>query len=393
MFRVSIPFEPYADPWLQGFEQRLGPLRARRRGVAYYYEAPNNSTFRYRAYNMVQVLNAAAGSDVGASYFFQDDLPRVDEVLEATHTLVICRSGYNHRLAALVERARRRGCRILFDVDDLVFDTRYTHLVVDTLALDTNDPRVWDDWFGMMARMGATLDLCDGAITTNEFLAARLHDRGGLPVAVVPNFMNREQLAFSDALYAHKHARGFERDETIAVGYFSGSPSHRLDYALVEPALEALLQRRPEVRLVTVGYIEPGPRLARHAHRIQREPFVDWVNLQRLLSTVEINLMPLQSNAFTDCKSELKFFEAAAVGTLSVASPSYTYRRAIEPGRTGWLARAHAWDEVLEQALQALPRYPALAADAREAVRQRYGWEHQHARILQALGLAPAAAP
>ena len=31
-------------------------------------------------------------------------------------------------------------------------------------------------WFGWIARCGATLRLCDGAITTNELLAERIRD-------------------------------------------------------------------------------------------------------------------------------------------------------------------------------------------------------------------------
>jgi len=39
---------------------------------------------------------------------------------------------------------------------------------------------------------------------------------------------------------------------------------------------------------------------------------------------VEIVIAPLQENVFTNCKSELKYFEAAIVGTI----PSYSPKRA-----------------------------------------------------------------
>ena len=53
--------------------------------------------------------------------------------------------------------------------------------------------------------------------------------------------------------------------------------------------------------------------------------------------------MPLQYNAFTNCKSELKYFEAAVVGTQTIASPMFTYARAIRHGENGYLAQAHQW--------------------------------------------------
>ena len=393
MFRVTTPQRPYGDPWLQPLQERLQQLSQGRRRVAYYYESANNSTFRYRAYNMAQVLNddgqgAAQGGNTSASWFFRDDLHRVDEIVALADALVICRSGYEHRVSQLMARFQARDKPVLFDVDDLVFDIDHVHLIIDTLALDKDDPRVWDDWFGMIGRMGQTLRRCDAAITTNEFLAERIRAVSRKPAAVVPNFMNREQLSLSGAVFAEKQQAGFARDDTMTVGYFSGSPSHRLDYALVEPALESLLALRPELRIMTVGYIEPGPRLARFGDRVIRQPFHDYVNLQRLISTVEFNLMPLQSNLFTDCKSELKYFEAAAVGTLSVASPSVNYARVMRDGDTGYLSRAHEWQRRLTLALDGMGDYPAMALRAHDDAVQNFGWLAQRPAIERALGWA-----
>ena len=64
-----------------------------------------------------------------------------------------------------------------------------------------------------------------------------------------------------------------------------------------------------------------------------------------------MNLVPLQDNTFTNCKSELKWFEAAIVGGLTVASPTFTYRGVIEPGVNGWLAASHEWDVALREIL------------------------------------------
>ena len=105
------------------------------------------------------------------------------------------------------------------------------------------------------------------------------------------------------------------------------------------------------------------------------------MNLQRLVGEVEINLAPLQDNPFTDCKSELKFFEAAAVGTLSIASPTFAFRAAIAHGSNGFLAPAHRWLDTLREAIACLPHYASLAEVAREAVLARYA-PAVHARLI-----------
>lgn len=385
MFLTALAPKPYSDPWISPLAQRLNMLMQGRHRVAYFYESPNNSTFRYRAYNMVQVLNSENSDGCSGSYFFQDDLHRIDEIAEAADVLVICRSGYNHSINQLITKFRIRRKRVYFDIDDFVFDTAYTHLVVNTLALDLGNPRVWDDWFAMMGRMGQTLRMCDGAITTNGFLAKKITAFSGLPVKVVPNFMNREQVELSLQIFEKKKSSDFARDDTLMLGYFSGSPSHKLDFAMVESALVSLLESDPRICLMVVGYIDVGPALAHFGNRVNRQPFHDYVNLQSLISRVEFNLMPLQSNIFTHCKSELKYFEAAIVGTLSIASPTQSYAAAITDGENGYIARAHQWASKIRQAIKNIDDYPGMASQAHADAVEKFAWFKQRDKILQAL--------
>lgn len=387
MIALQTPRQDYRDPWHQPLAERLAAMAAGRHRVAYFYESPDSSTFRYRAYNMVQALAESPAAELRGGYFFRDDLDHVSEVAELADVLVVCRVGYDHGLAALMARFRSRGKPVLFDVDDFVFNPDFTHLLMDTLGVDKRQPEFWRFWFSMLASLGATLRRCDGAITTNDYLAGLIQEQSGLPVAVVPNFMNREQLAFSDAVFAEKQARRFRGDERIVLGYFSGSPTHRHDLAVAEPALARLLAADERVHLMLVGHIEPAPALQPFASRILRQPFHDFVNLQHLIGSVDYNLMPLQANVFTDCKSALKYFEAAAVGTVSIASPSHNYAGAIRHGRTGLLAQAQQWDRVMGEALAQRADYAAMATAAREDALANHGPEGRAAQIHQALGL------
>lgn len=386
----SVAAVPYRDPWQLPLSERLKALSRGRRRVAYFYELADNSTFRYRVYNMAQVLNEAPDAEpheVSAGYFFLDDLPLVPDLADRAELLVICRTRYDHRVAQLIASFRARGRRVLYDTDDLVFDPAYAHLLVTTLDLDPRDPRVWNDWFAYTARLGATLKACDGAITTTPALAERLRACADVPVAIVPNFLNREQLALSDRLFEAKVDARLGEDGLVHLGYFSGSPSHNRDFAMVVPALQTLLDEDPGLGVVVVGFIEPGPALERFGSRVRKVEFQDYVNLQRLIARVEYNLMPLQYNVFTHCKSELKYFDAAVVGTVSVASPTASYRAAIRHGDNGWLAQSHQWLAVLRQALAARDGYRAMAERAHADARQRYAWTSQRQTILTALGI------
>jgi glycosyltransferase involved in cell wall biosynthesis len=386
MFTTTLPAVPYRDPWDISLHDRLRTLARGRLRIAYFYEAPNNSTFRYRAYNMAQVLNERADNDTSASYFFLTDFQSFDQIADLADVLVICRSRYSPQVNQLITKFHQRRRSVLFDIDDLVFDARYIHLIINTLGQDCASQDTWDYWFAYVSRMAETLRLCDGAITTNRYLAAKITEYSGLPAKVVPNFINMEQLLFSQSLFRSKIDRGFERDRKICLGYFSGSPSHNLDYAIIVSALEQVMENNENIELMVVGYIEPGSSLKRFGARIRRQPFHDYVNLQGMLSRVEFNLMPLQSNTFTNCKSELKYFEAAIAGTVSIASPSYTYAAAIENGKNGYIAQAHQWTDVIQGAISNIENYSRLAITAHADAQTKYTWQSQRASILHALG-------
>ena len=207
----------------------------------------------------------------------------------------------------------------------------------------------------------------------------------GLPSWVVPNFLNGAQLDLSARIVERKRASGWRRDGRIHLGYFSGTPSHNRDFAIIADTVAELLQRDRRLVLRIVGFLEPKGRLAAMADRIERFPLQDFLNLQRLIGEVELNLVPLQDNTFTNCKSELKVFEAAITGTISIASPSFTLKRAIKEGETGYLAPAYRWEEVVLRAIDQLDDYPRMAEAAVAAAEERYGPARQAQAITAAV--------
>lgn len=389
MFTATVPPVDYRDPWNEPLEDRVQALmrRATHR-VAYLYEHPDTSTFRYRVYNMVQALEGDA--DIAAAWFTRQEIPRLLALLDRCDALVLCRTRYCERVAHLLTCARSRGVATIFDCDDLVFDPDYVHLVLHTLDQGLF-AQAWDHWFAMIGRLNATLRLCDRAIVTNEFLAGRVRACApGKDVGVVPNFLNRTQMALSLRLYDAKRRSGFARDGRIHVGYFSGTPTHAADFAIAVDALAELLRAEPRAVLRLVGFLELPPALAKFADRIERFPLQDFLNLQRLIGAVEFNLVPLQFNDFTNSKSELKYFEAAIAGTVTFASPSHAFRAAIHDGENGYLVPSYDWLGALQAAIDALGSYPAMAERAFAHARATYAPEGMAPAIRAAL-FAPGA--
>ena len=109
--------------------------------------------------------------------------------------------------------------------------------------------------------------------------------------------------------------------------------------------------------------------------RVKFAPLVDFMELQRLIAQVDVNIVPLVENTFTNCKSELKFFEASVVDTVTVAAPNYTYAHSIEDGKTGFLCRPGQWYERIVYLYEHPEESQKMAKAAKEYCLKRYTGE------------------
>jgi|SRR5579863_8508405 len=386
MFLIDCPTPLYTDPWTDPLYQRLVRLYAGHRRAAYYYHMPNNSTFRYRVYNMLRCLEDS-GHQYSGTYFVESEIEDLFAALKDIEVLVICRAHYSGRLSELVYRAKSYGVRVLFDIDDLVFDPSYIHTVVDSLDLDDDSSQTWVTWFAEAGRLGAIMRICDAAITTNAHLAQYVKEFADIPVEIIPNFLNREQLTVSQQVYDSKVQHSFKSDGRIHIGYFSGTPTHNKDFDIVSGALHELMSADSRITLRIGGFLELRGAITDLYTRIEFVPLTDFVTLQRVIGEVEINIAPLQDNAFTNCKSELKYFEAAVVGTLTIAAPTFTFRHAIKDGDNGFLSRTWEWGDRLRTTIGSLAdgSYAEMAARARAHSLRTYGPDVMSDRVRNVL--------
>lgn len=334
-------------PWQRTLIDRLADLKQGTTRVGYLYEEAEPGTFRYRCYNMAQALNGHS-TKYSASYFFLHDLQSVDNLADFVDVLVLVRVRFDSEVDRLTRRFRLAGKPILFDLDDHIFDLNSTALLVASLNQGLTRHGRIEKWTGVVGRIRQSLALVDGVITTTDFLAGQIRNSFDHPVEVVPNFLNDEQWDYSATL--RRDVAKPPADQPV-IGYFSGSPSHNRDYQIAEDGLRAVLEEYPQARLRIAGYLDVPDSLAPFASRIDRLPFMDFLGLQRAIAEVSVNISPVQHNVFAHSKSELKYFEAAAVGTPTVASPAPTFQQVISHGRNGYLADAAEWPEVFRLVL------------------------------------------
>lgn len=290
---------------------------------------------RYRVTHQREQLEA---HNISTAQVFYADL-QLDQV-RFYRTFIFFRCPYTDVIGEFIKTAKQLNKRVLFDIDDLVVDTKYTDTIPYLSTISKAEKELYDDG---VRRMGRTLSLCDAAITTTERLAAELGN-------YVPEvFINRNTA--SDEMYAlseNAWRSKMRTDQTVGIGYFSGSLTHNDDFLMILPALQDVMKNNPDVRLHVVGELNLPEELKELKSQVIAHPFVDWRKLPELIAKVDINIAPLEGGVFNESKSENKWVEAALVKVPTIASNVGAFARMIDHNNTGLLCDdVKDWKEYL----------------------------------------------
>jgi glycosyltransferase involved in cell wall biosynthesis len=209
----------------------------------------------------------------------------------------------DQNVARAVDALRARGVAIAYDNDD---DVR---LAPKEMAKfrdvgGANGQRTYRSQVALMRR-------ADAVSTTTAVLADRFGQDDVGPIAVIPNHL------------AGLHfARGPRDDEDgVVVGWFAGR-EHEADSRRLQVAqmLRRVMERRPEVRVVTMGV-----RLDLDPQRYTHHPYIPLHQLFAQVRRFDIGIAPLSDIPMSYARSDIKVEEYAAAGVPWIASARGSY--------------------------------------------------------------------
>lgn len=321
--------------------------------------------YRYRAEHQAEEL-LLLGLTVDAILL---DTVDYDRILPQYNAFIFHRVPHTAEIEAFIYCARASGKPVIFDTDDLVFNGT---VIGDIKAVRDYPPAEYSRHLDAIMRNYRTLSLCDAALVTTEELRDCIKELfPGKPVYVNRNAVSDEMVSQAD--FALKHVPKID-DGFVRIIYMSGTKTHNEDFAQCVAALERLLEVHPQVLLMIVGLLDLPERLGRWADRLEIVPLVPWQELPRLMRRADINLAPLEiENAFTRCKSELKYVEAGLLGLPTVASDLPAFQVAITSGENGFLCRSEQdWFDSLERLVLSSELRHSIGIRARDDVLARY---------------------
>jgi hypothetical protein len=204
--------------------------------------------------------------------------------------------------------------RLIADFDDLNFSVQHAD---QTPAVRTRNENV-STVSKSLAKIAGAASLFNQFSSSTAPLTAHIaklfnpDNNLVIPNGVDPTFAGICQLA-REAFPVNK------RPYTYA--YFPGTASHNPDLQMIERALKAALNKDPSANILIAGPVKIPDSLEGFAHRIHKADYVTFHELPVLMAKSKFVLAPLENTEFNQCKSGLKFFEAALVGCSVIGTP------------------------------------------------------------------------
>ena len=327
--------------------------------VLFVNGCPLPHPYRYRVQHQREQLLACG---LSTAEVYMDDLQ--PELLHRCRTVLLYRCPITPALREFIERAKFFRKSVLYDLDDLVIDTKYTDTIPYVRQMAPKDKALYDDG---VHRYHDTMVLCDAVITTTEGLAEVF--RQYVPeVFINRNVASEKMVELSAKAVDMVRAEKADRNEVV-MGYFSGSITHNDDFAMILPAVLHVMERHANVRLLVVGELELPAELEPYRQRVLVKPFVDWTKLPELIALADINLVPLLDTVFNAAKSENKWMEAALAGVPTAASRIGAFQRMVREEETGLLCSTlDEWESALERLVMEPGLREYLASQAKEEV-------------------------
>lgn len=267
----------------------------------------------------------------------------------------------NSAMLPQIEEARRRGIRVVYDIDDDLFsippESKKAHEFY-------SKPEVQS---GLMMFMNS----CDAIISSTQHLAEQIRSRTTRPIFIVENGVDFDywNSAFERHLASNK--------EEVTIGWMA-SGTHLIDAVLLSDVLPPLFEEFPQLRAHLIGWVDAkdfGPGMKRYASRVTTHPWIDISELPDAMSDFDIGLAPLVDNRFNRSKSAVKYLQYSALGIPCVASPCLPYIPLIQHGVNGFIAddnNPEAWTECLRSLIVDKSKRLLVGCTARLQMRARY---------------------
>jgi len=276
---------------------RIAFLASNKDPARFQYDA----SYRYRSENLALMLREQ-GHDVSLCHY-RDFKPKNAQF----DIIVFHRPSDNWHFRRALARCKKTGAQLIADVDDLIIHPKWASFSPGVLNNLLPAKKI-EAQFKMNF---VALSHFDKLTTSTTALAQRLLETFSADVQVIPNAPHQTWK------HSSTHTTKIEKP---SLTYFPGTASHDRDFARIVEPLNDFLSDHPHVTLNITGIMNAPIGIKSKQLKLKdKQPFDVYATE---VSKSWINLSPLESTPFNECKSALKTIEAAFWGRPTISSPN-----------------------------------------------------------------------
>ncbi len=322
-----------------------------------------------KKYRVLQKLESLGAIALEADYSYWADMPRALNIMQCATAVIFYRMKDNNEFRAYLAEAQRLNIPAGYDIDDPIFDKA---VYGSNRNLDFLNPEERASLLSETESYRHAMSRCDFVITSTPAMKD-LASNSARAVYIWRNAVDAETRHWADIA---RKSRLPNAQGTVVLGYASGSRAHEADFRVIEKPLGVIFERFGAARLAVSGYLTLPASLAAYADRITEVPFTHYGGYLANMVQTDINIVPLVADQFNECKSAIRFLDAAVVGVPTVASRVGDFVNVIAADRTGALAQGDdEWIETLSRLIGDVPLRRTMATAAREAAIAGYATE------------------
>lgn len=301
------------------------------------------------------------------SFVTVEESPYLLRYADSFKVFVFHRTLHSPKIEKLIEKIKEQEKEIIFETDDLVFDSKYFKGLDYLENINMLERKQFEKGIGEEILNNPYVKVCT---TTTSYLAKKLEEHGK-KVFIVSNKLSRKDLETAENILKSGNMEG---DGKMRLGYFSGTISHNKDFAVISDVLMEVMEKHQNVELFLAGPLDIENKLNKFKKRIKQFPYVERIKHFGNIAKVDVNLAPLEiGNPFCEAKSELKFFEAGIVAVPTIASATQTFKEAISDGIDGFVASdTEEWKNKLEELILRPELCSRMGQEARKKALEKY---------------------
>lgn len=289
-----------------------------------------------RKYRVMQKLESMEHMGIRVYFSHWQDTPRSMDMLQTATSAIFYRVQNGGLLESYLAECRRLKITTAYDIDDPIFSRRIYEKNENLNFLTSAEKRSLLESTELYRQ---ALEKCDVAIVSTPRMAQEVEEICLKPAYVWRNAVDQETAAAVQLSISHiGRTSDALPSKTVTIAYASGSRAHEADFRVVEQALGRILREYPDTRLSVIGHLKLPDSLRVYENRISETGFSEYSQYIETLGQADINIVPLVPDDFNDCKSAIRFMEAALVGVPTIASSIGDFRNILRDGETGFLA-------------------------------------------------------